>query len=76
MTRKDRDFKISSPIKFSLHRYGMTQQIHGSPKAVARKFIGIPIMVSILMMQPMAIHPGDRIYIDPEGVIHDRDELL
>ena len=32
-------------------------------------------MVSILMMQSMAIYPGDRIYIDPEGVIHDSDEF-
>jgi len=32
-------------------------------------------MVSILVMQPMAIYPGDRIYIDREGVIHDSDEF-
>src|SRR5436190_11069547 len=30
-------------------------------------------MVSMIMMQPMAIHPGDRTYIDPEDAIHDRD---
>ena len=30
-------------------------------------------MVSMLMMQSMAIHPGDRTYIDPEDAIHDRD---
>src|SRR6266403_942384 len=32
-------------------------------------------MVSMLMMQSMAIHPGDRIYIEPEGVIHDSDDF-
>jgi hypothetical protein len=32
-------------------------------------------MVSMLMMQSMAIHPGDRIYIEPEGVIHDSDKF-
>src|SRR5208283_456908 len=30
-------------------------------------------MVSMFMMQSMAIHPGNRIYIDPEGVIYDSD---
>ena len=30
-------------------------------------------MVGILMMQSMAIHPGDRIYIDPKDIIHDGD---
>src|SRR5689334_9373643 len=30
-------------------------------------------MVSMLMMQSMAIHPGDRTYIDPKDAIHDRD---
>jgi hypothetical protein len=30
-------------------------------------------MVRIFMMQPMAIDPGDRIYIDREGIIHDSD---
>src|SRR6266850_5715494 len=32
-------------------------------------------MVSMFMMQSMAIHPGDRIYIEPEGVIHDSDDF-
>jgi hypothetical protein len=32
-------------------------------------------MVSILMMQATAIHPGDRIDIDSEDVIHDGDEF-
>src|SRR5271154_6526617 len=27
------------------------------------------------MMQSMAIHPSDRIYIEPEGVIHDSDDF-
>ena len=27
------------------------------------------------MMQAMAIYPGDRIYIDPEDVIHDSDDF-
>ena len=30
-------------------------------------------MVRMFVMQSMAIHPGDRIYIEPEDVIHDRD---
>src|SRR5579864_3842874 len=30
-------------------------------------------MVGMFMMQSVAIHPGDRIHIDREGVIHDRD---
>ena len=30
-------------------------------------------MVGILMMQSVTVHPGDRIYIDGEGVIHDSD---
>src|SRR6266436_630327 len=30
-------------------------------------------MVGMFMMQSMAIHPGDRIHIDREGVIHDSD---
>ncbi len=30
-------------------------------------------MVGMFMMQSMAIHPGDRIYIEPEDVIHDRN---
>jgi hypothetical protein len=51
------------------------EEIHGSPKAVARKFIAIPIMVSILVMQQMAIYSGDRFYIDREGVIRDSDEF-
>src|SRR5437762_9712635 len=30
-------------------------------------------VVGVFMMQSVAIHPGDRIYIDGEGVIHDSD---
>src|ERR1700722_7031925 len=30
-------------------------------------------MVSMQMMQAMAIYPGDRIYIESQRVIHDRD---
>ena len=30
-------------------------------------------MVSMFMMQSMAIHPGDRVHIEPEDVIHDSD---
>ena len=30
-------------------------------------------MVGMFMMQSMAIHPGDRIYIEPEDVVHDSD---
>src|SRR5579863_8144430 len=29
-------------------------------------------MIRIFMMQSMAIDPGDRIYINREGVVHDR----
>ena len=29
----------------------------------------------MFMMQSMAIHPGDRIYIEPKGVIHDSDDF-
>src|ERR1700733_1199615 len=32
-------------------------------------------MVGVFMVQSMAIHPGDRIYIDPEDVIHDCNSL-
>ena len=32
-------------------------------------------MVRMFVMQPMAIHPGDRIDIEPEDVIHDSDGL-
>lgn len=32
-------------------------------------------MVRMLMMQAMAIHPADRIYIEREDVIHDRDRF-
>jgi hypothetical protein len=32
-------------------------------------------MVSMFMMQSMAIYPGDRIHIEREGVIHDGDEF-
>jgi hypothetical protein len=32
-------------------------------------------MVSVFMMQTMAIHPGDRIYVEPEDVIHDSDDF-
>jgi hypothetical protein len=32
-------------------------------------------MVRIFVMQAVAIHPGDWIYIDRERVIHDRDGL-
>src|SRR5258707_6477141 len=30
-------------------------------------------MVGMFMMQSVAIHPGDRIYIEPEDVVHSRD---
>ena len=30
-------------------------------------------MVRMFVMQSMAVHPGDRIDIEPEGVIHDGD---
>jgi len=30
-------------------------------------------MIGIFMMQAMAIHPGDRIYVDPEDVVNDSD---
>jgi hypothetical protein len=50
-------------------------EIHGSPKAVTRKLIGIPLVVRVFVMQSMPIHPGDRIYIDPEGVVQDRDSF-
>jgi len=42
-------------------------------KTIARELIGISVMVCILVMQAMAIHPGDRIYIDAEGVVHNGD---
>src|ERR1700676_3373890 len=32
-------------------------------------------MVSMFVMQSMAIHPGDRVYIEPEEVIHDSDNF-
>ena len=32
-------------------------------------------MVSIFMMQSMPIHPGDRINIDAEGVVHNSDDF-
>src|SRR5713101_917954 len=32
-------------------------------------------MVGMFVMQSMAIHPGDRIHIDREGVIHDSDSV-
>jgi len=32
-------------------------------------------MVGILVMQPMTIDPGDRIYVDPEDVVNHRDAL-
>ena len=32
-------------------------------------------MVSMVMMQSMAIHPGDRTDIDPEDTIQDRDRF-
>src|SRR5579859_1480151 len=32
-------------------------------------------MVSVLMMQSMAIHPADGIHIKPENVVHDRDSF-
>jgi hypothetical protein len=32
-------------------------------------------MLSMLMMQSMAIHPGDRVYVEPEGVIYDSDDF-
>ena len=32
-------------------------------------------MVRMLVMQPMAIHPGDRTYIEPEDVVHDSDDF-
>ena len=48
-------------------------EIHGSPKTVACEFVRIPVVVGIFMMQSMAIHPRDRIYIDRERVIHDDD---
>ena len=30
-------------------------------------------MVRMFVMQSMAVHPGDRIDIESEGVIHDGD---
>jgi len=50
-------------------------EIQGSPKTIARKLIGIAGVVSVFVMQSMAIHPGDRIYIDPEDVIYDSDDF-
>ena len=32
-------------------------------------------IVRMFMMQPVAIHPGNGIDIEPEGVIHDRDRF-
>ena len=32
-------------------------------------------MVSMFMMQSMAIYPGDRIDIEPEDVVHDSDDF-
>jgi hypothetical protein len=32
-------------------------------------------MISMFVMQSMAIHPGDRIYIEPEDVVHDSDDF-
>jgi hypothetical protein len=32
-------------------------------------------MIGVFVMQAVAIHPGNRIDIDPEGVIQDRDCL-
>src|SRR5580658_7819155 len=49
--------------------------IHRSPKTIAGKFVGISLMVGILMMQSMTIYPGDRIHIESEGVVHDRDSF-
>src|SRR6478752_2584392 len=32
-------------------------------------------MVRMLVMQPMAIHPGDRPYVKPEDAVHDSNDL-
>ena len=32
-------------------------------------------MIRILMMQPMTIHPRNRINVNPEDIIHDRHSL-
>ena len=32
-------------------------------------------MVRMFMMQSMAVHPSDRIYMKPEDVIHDGDSF-
>ena len=48
-------------------------EIEGSPETIAGKFIGIAGMVGMFMMQSVAIHPGDRVHVEPEDVIHDRD---
>jgi hypothetical protein len=52
---------------------GQHAENHRSPETVTGKLIGISIVVGILMVQAMAIDPGDRIYIEREDVIDDGD---
>jgi len=32
-------------------------------------------MIGIPVVQPMAIHPGDGIDVNAEGIVHDREAL-
>ena len=50
-------------------------EIQRAPETVAVKFVGIPIMVGIQMVQSMPADPCDRIHINPKKIIRDGNGL-
>ncbi len=50
-------------------------QVQGLPEAVGGQLVRVAGMIGILVVQAMAIHPGDGIDIDAERIVHEREAL-
>jgi hypothetical protein len=50
-------------------------QVQRLPEPVGGELVRVAGMIGVLVVQAVAIHPGDGIDVDAEGVVHEREAL-
>ena len=54
---------------------GHQAEVHRPPEAIGSELVGIARMIGELVVEPVPVNPGDRVHVDAEGVVHERDGL-
>ena len=54
---------------------GHQAEVQRPPEAIGSELVGIARMIGELVVEPVPVDPTDRIHVDAEGVVHDRDGL-